>query len=46
MDQKSLYEEISVRTGGDVYIGVVGPGAHRQIDVHQKVHGDHGHPGN
>lgn len=25
MDQKSLYEEISVRTGGDVYIGVVGP---------------------
>ena len=25
MDQKSLYEEISLRTGGDVYIGVVGP---------------------
>lgn len=25
MDQKSLYEEISARTGGDVYIGVVGP---------------------
>ncbi len=25
MDQKALYEEIGVRTGGDVYIGVVGP---------------------
>ena len=25
MEQKALYKEISTRTGGDVYIGVVGP---------------------
>lgn len=25
MDQKTLYEEIGARTGGDIYIGVVGP---------------------
>ena len=25
MDHKTLYEEIGARTGGDVYIGVVGP---------------------
>lgn len=25
MDQKTLYDDISARTGGDIYIGVVGP---------------------
>lgn len=40
--QSELYRDIATRTGGDIYIGVVGPGAHRQIHPHQAFYGNDG----
>lgn len=40
MDNSSIYADIAARTGGNIYIGVVGPGAHRKIDLHQTIHGN------
>lgn len=29
-----LYKDIQKRTNGEIYIGVVGPGPHRKVNVH------------
>lgn len=39
-----IYQDIATRTAGDIYIGVVGPVARRQIDLHQALHGNADHP--
>ena len=38
--ENGIYHDISTRTGGDIYIGVVG--SHRQINLYQALYGDHG----
>ncbi len=37
-----LYSDIKNRTGGEIYIGVLGPRAHREIHLHQALHGRDG----
>lgn len=37
MEDRNIYQDIAERTQGDIYIGVVGPGAHRQINLYQAV---------
>ncbi len=44
MENISIYENIGKRTGGDIYIGVVGPVSGGKIHVHKAVHGFDGHP--
>lgn len=31
MDKYNVYQDMSRRTGGEIYLGIVGPGAYRQI---------------
>jgi stage IV sporulation protein A len=31
-----IYDDIAIRTGGDIYLGVVGAGSYGKIDVHKK----------
>lgn len=42
MDSRNIYNDIAQRTGGDIYIGVVGPGAHRKIHLYQAIYGGFG----
>lgn len=42
MEQFDLYKDISQRTNGDIYIGVVGPVRSWQIHLYKKVHGSSG----
>lgn len=42
MEDRKIYEDIALRTEGDIYIGVVGPGPDRKIHIYQAVHGDYG----
>lgn len=35
---KSIYKDISERTGGNIYIGVVGPVRSGEIDLYQQVY--------
>lgn len=42
MASTGIYRDIQKRTGGDIYIGVVGPGSNGQIDIYQTVHGPYG----
>ena len=44
VEDRKIYEEIALRTEGDIYIGVVGPVRTRKIHLYQAVHGDSGHP--
>ena len=39
MTNTNIYQNITARTGGDIYLGVVETGAYRQVDVYQTVHG-------
>lgn len=39
MTEYSIYKDIAERTGGDIYIGVVGIGPHRKVYLYQKIHG-------
>ena len=34
MEKFDLFADIAQRTGGSIYIGVVGPGATWEIDIH------------
>ena len=40
--ENQIYDQISSRTGGDIYIGVVGPVRTGKIHIYQAVHGDYG----
>ena len=37
--ENQIYDQISSRTGGDIYIGVVGPVLYGKIHIYQAVHG-------
>ena len=39
MENFQVYRDIQARTGGDIYIGVVGPVQDRKIHVYPKVYG-------
>ena len=39
MNQNQLYSDIATRTGGDIYIGVVGPVRTGKSHLNQKNHG-------
>lgn len=39
MEDVTIFEDISSRTGGNIYISAVGPVADREIDIYQKVYG-------
>lgn len=39
MDTFHLYQDIQARTEGEIYIGVVGPGANRKIHVCPSLYG-------
>lgn len=39
MDKYNVYQDMSRRTGGEIYLGIVGPGAYRQIDFYQTFYG-------
>ena len=41
---QQIYSDIALRTQGDIYIGVVETGTHRQIHFYQAVYGHHGDP--
>ncbi len=34
LDTQNLYRDMQKRTGGEIYIGVVGAGAYREIDFY------------
>ena len=38
--ENQIYDQISSRTGGDIYIGVVG--SYGKIHIYQAVYGDYG----
>lgn len=42
MEQYSVYRDIQARTGGEIYLGVVGPGADRKVHIYQTVYGADG----
>ena len=35
MDSFQVYKDMKARTNGEIYIGVVGAGSDRQVNVHQ-----------
>ena len=37
MTNKNIYQNIAARTGGDIYLGVVGPGQNRKSYVNSSV---------
>lgn len=39
MDKYNVYQDMGKRTGGEIYLGVVGPGANRKIHLYQTVYG-------
>ena len=39
MEAYDIYRDIAERTNGDIYIGVVGSCADREIHIHQTVYG-------
>lgn len=39
MENLGLYQDISKRTDGDIYIGVVGPVRTRKIYFYKKIYG-------
>lgn len=39
MENLGLYQDISKRTDGDIYVGVVGPVRTRKIYIYQKIYG-------
>lgn len=39
MENLGLYQDISKRTDGDIYIGVVGPVRTREIYFYKKIYG-------
>ena len=39
METFNIYQDIAERTGGDIYIGVVGPVRTGKIDLYQAVYG-------
>ena len=39
MDSFQLYKDMQTRTNGEIYIGVVGTGSDRQVDLYQKIYG-------
>lgn len=39
MENLGLYQDISKRTDGDIYVGVVGPVRTRQIYFYKKIYG-------
>ena len=39
MEERNVYQDISRRTDGDVYIGVVGPVRTGKIHIYKKVYG-------
>ena len=39
MENFQIYRDIQARTGGDIYIGVVGPVRTRKIHLYPQVHG-------
>ena len=43
-NEYNVYEDINTRTGGELYLGIVGP--HRKKYIYQKFHGIDGHTGN
>ena len=34
MEKQNIYQDISARTGGEIYLGVVGPGPKRKINFY------------
>ncbi|MFQ9126554.1 MAG: hypothetical protein ACLR4Z_06870 [Butyricicoccaceae bacterium] len=40
--ENGIYHDISTRTGGDIYIGVVGPVRTGKSTFIKRLHGDHG----
>lgn len=42
MDKNDLYRDIARRTNGEIYIGVVGAGTYRQVNLHQALYGRYG----
>ncbi|MFR2562898.1 MAG: hypothetical protein ACLS8R_09660 [Anaeromassilibacillus sp.] len=43
MEERNIYHDISERTNGDIYIGVVGP-VRTGNYLYQAFHGHHRHP--
>lgn len=39
----NVYNDINARTNGEIYIGVVGSGTNRKINIYQTVYGNDGH---
>ena len=39
MENLGLYQDISKRTDGDIYVGVVGPVRTRKINLYKKIYG-------
>ena len=39
MESFQVYKDMKARTNGEIYIGVVGPGSDRQINIYQAVYG-------
>ena len=46
MDELRVYRDIQMRTGGEIYIGVVGPVQYRKIHFYQTFYGSDGASGN
>ena len=39
MESFQVYKDMKARTNGEIYIGVVGHGSDRQINIYQAVYG-------
>ncbi len=39
MENFQVYRDIQARTGGDIYIGVVGPVQYRKIHIYPEIYG-------
>lgn len=44
MKEFHIYKDIRQRTNGEIYLGVVGPGAYRQVHLYPPFYGGDGHP--
>ena len=38
MEEYQVYQDIKERTNGEIYIGVVGAGKNRKINIHKKIY--------